>query len=386
MKKLIAILGMVMLLSPPAIALSADQTVPNGIQRTGGGVSLTDPVNVAVVDTGIDTTHPDLNVRGGVDCSPDVESFTPGALVFSVQDIPALRGVATGGLETANLPGYQDGHGHGTHVAGTIGALDNDFGVVGMAPGASLYAVRVLNSSGSGTAESIICGLEWIAEYHDLIGFDAVNMSLGLHFQGDVAPLFAPCNVDTTGNPTFVQEPALLAIQQAICDVTALGIPVVVAAGNDDGSASMNFPATLDNVITVSNFFDADGAAGARGENTACPEVGPNSLDDALWTHWNGSLRKEYSSSNGIDVDLSAPGTCVLSTVPGGYATLTGTSMASPHVAGLVALYRSACPDASYTAVRRWLASSGEPQAPSFHDTDSFAEPLAHYVAPAGCS
>jgi subtilisin family serine protease len=394
-KKLIAILGMIAILSPPLIAQAGDQTVPNGVQRVGaplteipdaGSFFSYNDVNVAVVDTGIDTEHPDLNVAGGVDCSPRQEMSMYGNTTFVTQDIKDSTN-PFGPIEIApDAPGWQDGVGHGTHVAGTIGALDNNLGVVGVAPGVNLYSVKVLDSGGSGTVESLICGLEWIVRNNERIGFDAVNMSLGLHTDDPL--YFGVCHQDYTADPAFVNDEALLDIQEAICDVTDLGIPVVVAAGNDDGDAGANFPATLYNVITVSNFSDFDGKPGGLSENVACPALG--GWDDALWTHWNGTPNREMSSSNGYDVDLAAPGTCILSTLPGqwgihggAYGTATGTSMAAPHVTGLIALYKSARPDASIQEVRDWLRESAEVQTDGFYDTDPYHEPLAHYQPPA---
>jgi subtilisin len=377
------LLALALLLASPLVAQGGDQVVPNGVLRIGATEALdASRVNVAVVDTGIDTTHPDLTVAGGVDCSPlPTYSLTPTRL-FTTQDVRDASNPFAPQPTIANTPGYQDAAGHGTHVSGTIGALDNDLGVIGVAPGVNLYAVRVLDGMGGGTAESVTCGLEWIARHHARIGFDVVNMSLGMHFTGEVAPVFAPCHASFPGNPVFVDDPQLLMIQEAICDLTDLGIPVVVAAGNDAGSAAMNFPALLDNVITVSNFSDFDGQPGGLGENVACPEIG--GLDDALWTHWNGTPERDYSSANGIDVDIAAPGTCILSTLPGmglhggGYATATGTSMAAPHVTGLIARYLARCPEARAEEVRAWLLASADPQRDDFYDTDEWPEPTAH--------
>lgn len=128
------------------------QVIPTGILRINGDFSSTlsgngqgtVDVDVAVIDTGI-YNHPDLNVIGGTNCS------------------------------TGNS--YKDGNGHGTHVTGTIGALDNDFGVVGVAPGARLWAVRVLNNAGSGTWSSVICGIDFVTAHADTI--KVANMSLG---------------------------------------------------------------------------------------------------------------------------------------------------------------------------------------------------------------
>lgn len=387
------IVALALLLVSPLAVLGGDQVIPNGIQRVGAPVAndmSTDvkDVNVAVVDTGIDTAHPDLNVVGGVDCSPKVNLQLPfAAHTFVTQDVKDAANPFGPITIDPSAPGYQDGMGHGTHVSGIIGALDNDLGVVGVAPGVNLYAVRVLDESGSGTPDSLLCGLEWIVRNNDRLHIDVVNMSLGFHFEGETVPLFAPCHTTFPNNPLFMQDPDILAIQEAICNITDLGIPVVVAAGNDDGSASMNFPATLENVITVSNFSDFDGKPGGFAENVACPELG--GWDDTLWTHWNNTPDRDMSSSNGIDVDISAPGTCILSTLPGpwgrnggAYGTATGTSMATPHVTGLIALYKASCPDASIQDVRNWLRSSAEAQTKSFGDTDTSPEPLARYGKP----
>jgi subtilisin len=385
----------------PIAALGGDQVIPNGVLRVGADAISADAsaVNVAVVDTGIDTTHPDLNVVGGVDCSPkqDPSPFA-NTLSFVTQDVKDATN-PFGPIDIApDAPGYQDGMGHGTHVAGTIGALDNSLGVVGVAPGVNLYAVRVLSSTGAGTAESVVCGLEWIARNHERMDFDVVNMSLGVNVGGETPPLFGECGLDYSADPRFVgggpvTDPSLsipsldeqlLLIHEAVCAITALGIPVVVAAGNDDGSASFNVPATFQEVITVSNFSDFDGKPGGLGENVACPDLG--GWDDALWTHWNGTPDRAFSSSNGVDVDIAAPGTCILSTVPGmgvhggGYATATGTSMAAPHVTGLIALYKARCPDASLEEVRDWLINeAADDQLLSFSDTDEFFEPTARF-------
>jgi subtilisin family serine protease len=106
-------------------------------------------VDVAIIDTGIDVDHPDPNVVASINCA-------------------RFGGCASGG---------NDGNGHGTHVAGTVGALDNSVGVVGMAPGARLWAVRVLNNQGSGQLSWIIAGIDWVTARSATI--DVANMSLG---------------------------------------------------------------------------------------------------------------------------------------------------------------------------------------------------------------
>ena len=127
---------------PDEIIELAAQSMPTGVARIGGryapaaaidGIDTRVDADVAIVDTGIDPTHSDLNVVGGVNCS------------------------------TSDRSAWRDVHGHGTHVAGTIGAKDDDYGVVGVAPGARLWAVKILDDTGTGLLSWYVCGLDWIA-------------------------------------------------------------------------------------------------------------------------------------------------------------------------------------------------------------------------------
>ncbi|MBI2451238.1 MAG: S8 family peptidase [Parcubacteria group bacterium] len=228
------------------------QTLPWGIDRIDAelvwpGGNLADPVKVAVVDTGIDFKHSDLkdNIKGGIN------TINP-------------------------LKSAQDDNGHGTHVAGTIGALNNTIGVVGGAPLVDLYAVKVLGANGSGFLSDIIEGLDWAASN----GMQVVNMSLG-----------------TTSD--------IQAFHDAIIRTKNAGVTLVAAAGNSGGA--VNFPAAYQEVIAVSAIDSANNIASF--------------------------------SSRGSEVDLAAPGVSVFSTYKGNkYATLSGTSMASPHVSASAAL------------------------------------------------
>ena len=265
----------------------ADQNPWAGIAGEGGRVDA----DVAVLDTGI-AAHADLDIAGGEGC------------------------VGTGG--------YGDAAGHGTHVAGTIGALDDGQGVVGVAPGARLWAVKVLGDNGSGSWSSVICGLDWVYANRETI--DVVNMSLG-----------------GTGSDGACGEDAL---HLAICNVVAGGVPVVVAAGNDGRSAGGQVPATYDEVITVSAFADFDGRPGG-GAQATCASGG---RDDSF----------AGFSNYGADVDIAAPGVCIRSTVAGGgTGMMSGTSMAAPHVAGAAALYAANNPGATAADSRAWLLSEG---------------------------
>ena len=249
----------------------SSQVTPTGVARIGGPKTGTIDVDVAVIDTGI-SSHPDLTIQGGVNCSSGKS--------------------------------YSDGHGHGTHVAGTIGAKNDTIGVVGVAPGARLWAVRVLNNAGSGSWASIICGLDWVTANAGII--EVANMSLG-----GTGSDSGGCS----GHP----------FHQAICNTVAAGVTVVVAAGNESDDAANHVPAAYDEVITVSALADFNGAAGGGAAATCRPD-GDDTFADF--------------SNYGADVDLIAPGVCILSTwKDGSYNTISGTSMASPHVAGAAALY-----------------------------------------------
>jgi subtilisin family serine protease len=294
------------------------QVVPTGIARigaeasstiSGNGSGIVD-VDVAVIDTGIDTDHADLNVVGGYNCS---------------------RGRANK---------FDDGHGHGTHVAGTIGAIDNNSGVVGVAPGARLWAVRVLNNSGFGFTSDIVCGIDWVAQNADTI--DVANMSLG------GAGSDGPCSSDPQ--------------HEAICNAVNAGVTFVVAAGNDSDDAANHRPAAFDEVITVSALADFDGKSGGSGSATCRSDTDDTFAD---------------FSNFGTDVDLIAPGVCILSTWnDGGTHTISGTSMASPHVAGAAALYKAANSGATPSQVKAALQNAGNMLWDNSDDPDSTKEPL----------
>lgn len=272
-----------------AAAEAFAQEVPTGVRRIfadtnaaigiDGADDVRVDVDVAVIDTGIDLQHPELNVVGGVTCT---------------------SGGPRGG---SCVNGGDDDHYHGTHVAGTIGAIDNGDGVVGVAPGARLWAVKVLDKNGRGWTSWIVAGIDWVAQHADTI--EVANMSLG-------GSGFSQAEYD--------------AIQGAV----NRGVAFAVAAGNDGADAANYSPAAFDNVLTVSALADFDGASGGAGTPTCRSDQ-----DDTLagFSNW------------GSAVDIAAPGVCIYSTEPlekGGYGTLSGTSMASPHAAGALALLASA--------------------------------------------
>ena len=302
---------------PDEIVEVAGQLTPTGVARIGTRLSSVARINgvdervdadVAVVDTGIDPRHPDLNVVGGVNCT------------------------------TSDRAAWQDRNNHGTHVAGTIGAIDNGAGVVGVAPGVRLWAVRILDFDGKGLLSWYVCGLDWIAAQRDPVDptrplIEAVNMSVTKWGTDDR-------NCGRTNNDV---------LHQAICRVTAAGITVVAAAANDGGYASKRVPAAYNEVITVSALADTDGKAGGLGGNR-CFSWGTYDRDDTFADF----------SNYGADVDLIAPGKCIWSTIPGNaYAYSSGTSMATPAVTGAVALYRASRPWTTPAQVRTALQYLG---------------------------
>ncbi|CAN5604580.1 hypothetical protein BH23CHL2_BH23CHL2_25110 [soil metagenome] len=293
------------------------QTTPTGIQRIdtpgidGSGPNLSD-VHIAVLDTGIDLDHPDLNVGVGIDC-----------------------------VDLGTSP--DDDHGHGTHVAGTVAAIDNTAGVVGAAPGAVVHPVKVLNSAGSSVTGSLGCGLDWVLDNAATI--DVVNMSLG---GTTTAPDEDNCGLDNGDG-----------FHQFVCAIVDAGITVVVAAGNEDEPTTYKVPARYQEAITVSALADSDGLAGGLGSAT-----------------WAGPDDSMASFSNyGNHVDVIAPGVSILSTVPNNsYAFGSGTSMAAPHVAGAAAAYIAQNPGATPAQIDLALKSTG-----NFNwtgDKDSTKEPL----------
>ncbi len=237
------------------------QTVPWGINRIGSrivnGLGNTGKgIKIGVLDTGIDYNHEVLkgNYRGGYNF-------------------------------VGNSPDAIDDNGHGTHVAGTIAAEDSDIGVVGVAPQAHIYSVKVLAFDSTGSTSDIVSGLEWSVEN----GMQIINMSLG-------------------------SDDNSMSVNRAINNTYNAGILIVAAAGNAGNNVgtgdSMDYPAKYDSVVSV----------------------GATDKDD----------NRASFSSTGPRLELSAPGVKILSTLNGNkYGELSGTSMAAPHVTGVAALIMS---------------------------------------------
>ncbi len=253
---------------PDGTVYAVEQTVPWGIDRVFGGetypfatwtASKGSGIGVAVLDTGIDVDHPDLNVVGG-------RRFY---MVFTGPPQNRLR-------EDDN---YDDVYGHGTHVAGTVAALDNDFGVVGVAPLVSLYAVKVLDDTGSGSVSAIVAGIEWAVNN----GIPVLNMSLG----------------STTHSET---------LQDACDNAYAAGHLVVAAAGNEgEGTDTVIYPAKYESVIAVaaSDISDARASFSSTGPAVELIAPGADVLSTIPWTDEN-SLTVEGVSWQGNYIENAA--------------------------------------------------------------------------------
>ncbi|PAQ13104.1 alkaline serine protease [Bacillaceae bacterium SAOS 7] len=251
--------------------VGADKRVPSTLSGKG--------VKIAIIDSGVDTKHPDLQVAGG-------------ACFMTIIDVRGCRN------------SYNDDAGHGTHVAGVIGAKNNGIGVVGIAPQAQLYSIKVLDKRGIGTISTIMAGIEWAIK-HDI---DVLNISIT--------------------SPDYDE-----ALERMVKQAYDSGVIIVAAAGNEGPPwagdlSSVQYPAKFNEVIAVS------------------------SIDNKKQI---GDL-----SSIGSEVELAAPGENIYSTVPtslyvSGYDMMSGTSMAAPYATGLIALYKEKYPEMTNRQIRMLL-------------------------------
>jgi hypothetical protein len=310
-----------------------NQVVPNSVKRTGSvndsesvgletnasSISVVGrqpvDVDIAILDTGVSLTHPDLNVYRNA-------SF--------------VDGVTSG----------NDDQGHGSHVAGIAAAEDNSVGVVGVAPGARIWAMKICDKFGECKISDQIKGLEYATQHADEI--DVLNIS--------------------------IENPNSPALNNAIREAVNAGITVIVAAGNNGSNAASSSPANSPDVLSVSAIGDSDGQCGSEGPDL---QNSGRTLDDDSFA---------FFSNYGPNVKLAAPGVNVFSTYNGtSYSIDSGTSMAAPHVTGAAALYKAQFPDATPAEVISNITSSGTlpdalcdggPRGYFTGDADGINEPL----------
>ena len=313
-----------------------NQTIPSSLERISANIlnftvgdtpprnSLSSEMNqninfsnvdIAIIDTGISLNHPDLNVYRNI-------SFVEG------------------------VPDGNDDLGHGTHIAGIAAAMDNSLGVLGVAPGAKLWAIKVCDVNGNCPLSSQIRAIQYVNQHADEI--DIVNLS--------------------------IENPPSTKLDKAVTESISKGLIYVVAAGNSNTNISSTSPARVPGVITVSAISDSDGECGGRGNNTI---GGPDDYAASF-------------SNFGNSIDFAAPGVDVFSTYLGqGYAFNSGTSMAAPIVAGQAAVYKSFFPNATPEQVITALLSSSIPYTTAcagsshghFQDIQNFhQEPLIYSI------
>ena len=299
------------------------QSLPTGIDRADGDLSSTKSgdgsgvvdADIGIMDTGIDLNHPDLNV---------------------FQQVSFISGTSSG----------NDDNGHGTAVAGVAAAKDNFQGVVGVAPGARLWAIKVLDSNGIGFMSDLIEGIDYVTQHAKEI--EVVNLSFGGDGSSD-------------------------AFHTAISKSVSAGVTYVVAAGNEAKDASSVIPASFPEVIAVSAIVDTDGKCGAKSSISTTA-----GKDDTFASF----------SNYGSVIDIAAPGVLIKTTTKGdSYSSFTGTSAATPHVAGAAALYKSEHPEATPSDIKSALRSLGSSPATTCDgnghgyftgDRDNNAEPLLY--------
>jgi subtilisin family serine protease len=284
------------------------QTLPSGINRVDAELAPATlatldppppPGAVAVMDTGIDTSHPDLNVVGGVNCLGALNAYNDGTI--------------------------SDKQGHGTHIAGVIGARDDANGVRGVAPGVALYSVRTNDSLGVSSSSRQLCGINWITQNAASLGIKVVNSSQTL--------------IGSTGQGSCTSD----ALHQAICNSTAAGVTWVFAAMNSTRDFRDVAGASYDEVLTATAMGDGNGQpnVGSTMKFSCKPPMksnggttGYSGVDDTTASFSNWAVL-----SSDVAHTVAAPGQCIYSTYKGSsYGHLSGTSMATPHVVGTVHL------------------------------------------------
>jgi subtilisin len=291
-----------------AKSVTVEQRTPFNIKRVGADLSPTlsgngkENVNVdiAILDTGVQTNHPDLNV------------WLLGCVSVILNDDGKCA----------------DKNGHGTQVAGVAAAIDNDIGVVGTAPGARIWAIKISDQSEAYSWKDMTRGLEYVLDHSNEI--EVVNLSFG-----------------GKGTATGAK-----AAEQAVKELVNKGVVVVLPAGNENADVMGRSPARVIDALTVSAITDTDGKCGGLGVDGPPIPFGIRAImgkDDSI----------APDSNYGEIIDIAASGDVLTTSLESGYVNVHGTSFAAPAVAGAAALYKSLNPQATPTVVWVFLHNTG---------------------------
>jgi len=303
------------------------QQIPTGVKRVGADLSVAFPppgvdvdADIAIIDRGVAAYHPDLNVYRCLTFSSPKSSVETNTPIVPVR-------------------GCRDENGHGTSVAGVAAAKNNNIGTVGTAPGARIWALDVCDPVC--TPNAMLAAYRYVLAHADEI--DVVNISLGVNF------------------PTNFKED-----KAAIEAIISKGVVVVVSAGNENIDVKGRSPSGIPAAITVSAIADTDGKCGGKGPPTPVNRV--INPDDFI-----------LSASNfGSGVDFAAPGNYIRTTIPPDRYdnTASDTSVAAPHVAGAVALFKSRHPNATPAEIEKVLHNDATKVPPASLRLKAPADPL----------
>ena len=334
--------------------VTINDTVPPGIDRIdaleahqpANGAHTGAGVRVVVIDTGVDLDHPDLVANIEPDTAKHANCQNPGASA-------------------------DDDHGHGTHVAGIAAAASNGIGLVGVAPEATIIPIKAFNAGGTASVSEVVCSLEHVASLHG----DGIPTVVNMSFSEP-----GPDSVCDDGDETDV-------LHETICNLNDLGVIGVAAAGNSFANAANDQPANFAETIAVSALTDLDGIPGGLGGCEFDLLTLLNHCDDTF----------AGFSNHGRVVDVIAPGSLINSAQNGGgYIPRSGTSMSTPHVAGVAALMLEVDPLLTVGDMRVIMQETGECSDGSVNgsagpcstavwsgDPDGIAEPLVNALSSA---
>ena len=263
---------------------------------------------VAVLDSGVDVDHPDLapnlDLANAINCDDSSSSI-------------------------------DDQNGHGSHVAGIAAAANNGIGLAGVAAEAAILPLKAFDATGFANDSELLCAMDHLAS---VVLAEPMPTVLNMSF------------VDSGSNSACDDGDVSDVLHEAVCDLDDLGVIMVAGAGNSAIDVANQVPATWDETIAVSSFTDFDGTAGGA---AGC------FIDLSFGFECDDTFTGSFSN-HGARIDVMAPGVEIQSTIPGGYGTKSGTSMAAPHVSGVVAIMLAANPGLTRSQITTILLETGE--------------------------